>query len=137
MKISAIQQNGTWTGQYGVMYKMEVTFDDGRTGEVSAKKPDAWKVGDEVEIEKEENTQYGWRFKIRKPGFNGGGSGAFSGVKNEETTKRIDASWAVGQAVALWACNPAAAGQVADLEKLKDMAKLILAMRDELLNDAK
>ena len=51
--------------------------------------------------------------------------------------KRIDASWAVGQAVALWACNPAAAGQVADLEKLKDMAKLILAMRDELLNDAK
>ena len=137
MKITNVQQSGTWTGQDGVMYRMEVTLEDGRSGEVSAKKPDAWKAGDECEIEKEEQTQYGTRWKIRKPGFNGGPSGAFSGVKNEETTKRIDASWAVGQAVALWACNPAAAGQVADLEKLKDMAKLILAMRDELLSDGK
>jgi hypothetical protein len=137
MKITNVQQSGTWTGQYGVMYRMEVTLDDGRTGEVSAKKPDAWKVGDECEIEKEEQTQYGTRWKIRKPGFTNGPSGAFSGPKNEETTKRIDASWALGQAVALWACNPAASKQVADLENLKQLAKAILATRDELINDGK
>jgi len=134
MKITNVQQSGTWTGQYGVMYKMEVTLDDGRSGEVSAKKPDAWKAGDECEIEKEEQTQYGTRWKIRKPGFNGGPSGAFSGPKNEETTKRIDASWAVGQSLAI--LGPICA-QVDNapptMGETKKLALQILELRNELV----
>lgn len=99
--IQAVQNNGTYEGSYGTMYKQEVTLDDGSTGEVSAKTADKWKVGDVVEVQRTE-TQYGTRFKFSIPQT--GGQGGFKSggnfQKDPETQLRIEASWAIGQAIA-------------------------------------
>ena len=99
--ITAVQNNGTYEGSYGTMYKQEVTLDDGSTGEVSAKTADKWKVGDVVEVQRTE-TKFGTRFKFSIPQAGGqGGGGGFQ--KDPETQLRIEASWAIGQAVAMGA----------------------------------
>tara|TARA_R110001599_G_scaffold88633_2_gene235444 strand:+ start:168 stop:593 length:426 start_codon:yes stop_codon:yes gene_type:complete len=36
-KVVSVQSNGTWEGQYGVMYKYEVAFENGDSGEYSSK----------------------------------------------------------------------------------------------------
>lgn len=36
-KVTAVQANGSWEGNYGTMYKFEITFDNGDTGEYSSK----------------------------------------------------------------------------------------------------
>ena len=36
-KVVSVQANGTWEGQYGVMYKYEVAFENGDAGEYSSK----------------------------------------------------------------------------------------------------
>ena len=95
--IQAVQNNGTYEGSYGTMYKQEVTLDDGSTGEVSAKTADKWKVGDVVEVQRTE-TQYGTRFKFSIPQTGGKPGGNFQ--KDPETQLRIEASWAIGQAIA-------------------------------------
>ena len=101
-KVTAVQNNGTYQGSYGLMYKQEVTLDDGTTGEVSAKTEGKWKVGDTVEVQRTE-TQYGTRFKFSIPQDQGAAprSGGFK--KDPETEHRIEASWAIGQAVAMGA----------------------------------
>lgn len=99
--ITAVQNNGTYTGAYGTMFKQEVTLDDGTTGEVSAKSQGKWKVGDKVEVQRTE-TQYGTRFKFSIP-QDGGNTGGSPRKQDPDTTLRIEASWAVGQAVAMGA----------------------------------
>ena len=103
--ITAVQNNGTYEGSYGTMYKQEVTLDDGTTGEVSAKTADKWKVGDVVEVQRTE-TKFGTRFKFSIPQDGGARSNGFSGSsfkQDPETQFRIEASWAIGQAVAMGA----------------------------------
>ena len=108
--IQAVQNNGTYEGSYGTMYKQEVTLDDGSMGEVSAKTADKWKVGDVVEVQRTE-TKFGTRFKFSIPQEAGGQQGGarsngFSGSsfkQDPETQFRIEASWAIGQAVAMGA----------------------------------
>ena len=95
--ITAVQNNGTYEGAYGLMYKQEVTLDDGSTGEVSAKTADKWKVGDVVEVQRTE-TKFGTRFKFSIPQDGGKPGGNFQ--KDPETQLRIEASWAIGQAIA-------------------------------------
>ena len=36
-KVTQVQSNGTWEGNYGMMYKFEVTFENGDCGEYSSK----------------------------------------------------------------------------------------------------
>ena len=36
-KVTNVQANGTWEGQYGLMYKYDVTFENGDSGEYSSK----------------------------------------------------------------------------------------------------
>ena len=100
--IQAVQNNGTYEGAYGLMYKQEVTLDDGSTGEVSAKTADKWKVGDVVEVQRTE-TKFGTRFKFSIPQEGGARPSGFSGKQDPETQLRIEASWAIGQAVAMGA----------------------------------
>ena len=103
--IQAVQNNGTYEGSYGTMYKQEVTLDDGTTGEVSAKTADTWKVGDVVEVQRTE-TKFGTRFKFFIPQEGGARPNGFSGSsfkQDPETQLRIEASWAIGQAVAMGA----------------------------------
>ena len=102
--IAAVQNNGTYDGAYGTMFKQEVTLDDGTTGEVSAKSEGKWKVGDVVEVQRTE-TKFGTRFKFSIPqdgGFKPSGS---SFKQDPETQLRIEASWAIGQAVAMLGKN--------------------------------
>jgi hypothetical protein len=95
--IQAVQNNGTYEGSYGTMYKQEITLDDGTTGEVSAKSEGKWKVGDVVEVQRTE-TKFGTRFKFSIPQEGGGRP---NGLKQDpETQLRIEASWAIGQAIA-------------------------------------
>lgn len=100
--ITAVQNNGTYEGSYGTMYKQEVTLDDGSTGEVSAKTADKWKVGDVVEVQRTE-TKFGTRFKFSIPQDGGGYKSGNGFQKDPETQLRIEASWAIGQAVAMGA----------------------------------
>ena len=50
-KVTAVQPNGTWEGSYGTMYKYEITFENGDTGEYSSKSKEQNKfvIGTDVE----------------------------------------------------------------------------------------
>ena len=98
--ITAVQNNGTYEGAYGIMYKQEVTLDDGSTGEVSAKTQDKWKVGDVVEVQRTA-TKFGSRFKFSIPQDGGARPNGSSFKQDPDTQLRIEASWAIGQAVAM------------------------------------
>jgi len=105
-KVTAVQENGTFTGKHGLMYKQEVTLDDGTTGEVSAKTQNKWKVGDEVVVTRNE-TQYGTRFSFSKPQYSQEGqssnytaSNQARGAFDESKQHRIDACWAIAQVYA-------------------------------------
>jgi hypothetical protein len=102
--ITAVQNNGTFDSQYGTMYKQEATLDDGTTGEVSAKTEGKWKVGDKVEVQRT-HSQYGTRFRFSIPKEEGAPGAPSSGKyqQDPETQSRIEASWAIGQAVAMGA----------------------------------
>jgi hypothetical protein len=39
-KVTNVQANGTWEGQYGLMYKYDITFENGDSGEYSSKSKD-------------------------------------------------------------------------------------------------
>ena len=52
-KVISVQANGTWEGKYGMMYKYEVSFDNGDSGEYSSKSENQNKFieGQETEYE--------------------------------------------------------------------------------------
>ena len=106
MKIKQVQPNGNVEIQGKNFYKFEVQLEDGTSGEVLALKPDRWKAGDEVEVERSE-TPYGMKFKLRIPQQGRGNfqktSGSYQKKESPEVKHRIDASWAIGQAVAMGA----------------------------------
>jgi hypothetical protein len=51
--VKSVQANGTWEGQYGIMYKFEVEFENEDAGEYSSKTQDQTKFveGEEMEYE--------------------------------------------------------------------------------------
>ena len=51
--VKQAQANGTWEGKFGLMYKHEITFDNGDSGEYSSKEQNQTKfvVGQETEYE--------------------------------------------------------------------------------------
>lgn len=102
MKIKQVQPNGNVEIQGKNFYKFEVQLEDGTSGEVLALKPDRWKAGDEVEVERKESP-YGMKFKLRIPDARSGGGGSYQKKESPELKNRIDASWAIGQAVAMGA----------------------------------
>ena len=52
-KVTRVTSNGTWEGKFGLMYKFEVSFENGDTGEYSSKSQDQTKFveGQEAEYE--------------------------------------------------------------------------------------
>lgn len=52
-KVTNVQNNGTWEGKFGLMYKFEVEFENDDCGEYSSKSKDQNKfvIGEEVEYE--------------------------------------------------------------------------------------
>ena len=98
LTISAVEPKGTWDSQYGTMHESWVTLSDGREGSVNSKAADTWKVGDAVEVKEAVPGKYGTKFKLGK--WQAGGSpGNYK--PDPETGLRIDASWAIGQAISM------------------------------------
>tara|TARA_R110000782_G_scaffold131795_2_gene223671 strand:- start:2668 stop:3066 length:399 start_codon:yes stop_codon:yes gene_type:complete len=125
-KIKSIQPNGTYDSQSGLMYKFEIELESGDSGEVSAKSESRWSVGDEVEFEVTPS-KWGDRMKLSKPGFTPNSGG---GRKDDpSTTKRIEASWAIGQAVTIACQYP----ENVDFLKVFKDAERLLQLRDELI----
>tara|TARA_Y100000004_G_scaffold197374_1_gene271589 strand:- start:5588 stop:5995 length:408 start_codon:yes stop_codon:yes gene_type:complete len=52
-KVTSVQANGTWEGKFGMMYKFEVSFENGDNGEYSSKSKDQNKfvIGEDIEYE--------------------------------------------------------------------------------------
>ncbi len=111
------------------MYSFEVELSDGVNGQVNATKPNRWQVDDEVEYT-EQNTHHGTKLKLSKPGFGSGFTPRSGGGGNDDSTKGIIASWAVGVAM-----------QVADREagnydqQVMQYARLALEARAKLKNE--
>ncbi len=118
-KIKTIQPNGTYPSQNGLMYKFEIELESGESGEVSAKSENRWSVGDEVEFEVTPS-KWGDKMRLSKPGFNSNQSKA----NNPDIQKRIDASWAIGHAIA----------QESDPEKILEAAEFLLSIRSTLIS---
>jgi len=69
-KIKTTQAGGTYVSKFdgATMYKSEVELEDGTVGEVSAKSPDRWNVGDEVAYTVTEG-KFGKKLKLNRPDF--------------------------------------------------------------------
>lgn len=85
-KVTYVQANGTWEGNYGVMYKFEVTFENGDIGEYSSKAKDQNKfvTGQEVEY-----TLTGGQFPKVKPVYNPQGGGSFNKYNNDPNRQKM------------------------------------------------
>ena len=59
-KVLKAEPNGSWEGQYGVLYKYTILFDNGDQGEYSSKSDNQNKfvVGEEVEYERIDKGKY-------------------------------------------------------------------------------
>ena len=58
--VTKVTPNGTWEGQYGLMYKYEIEFENGQGGEYLSKFENQTKfvVGNETEYERTERGQF-------------------------------------------------------------------------------
>ena len=123
MKITNLQFTGTWDSKYGTLFQYDATLDDGRTGRVNCKTQDAWKVGDEVEVIATEGS-YGTNFKFSRPQMES------KAQASPDVQKRIDAAWAIGQAIQY---AIAQGFQFHDDNDLLAKAKTMLCLRDQLI----
>ena len=130
-KISRIEpaNPATWQGSHGLMYAFDVELDDGATGVVNAKSPDKWQVGAEVEYTSL-STHHGTKLKLDKPGFNGLPKPFAGGAGNNDNTKGIIASWAVG--VAMQVCDTSAPNYD---QQVMQYARLALEARRQIKNE--
>lgn len=118
-KIQSVTPQGTFEHNGKTFHKFDVILDNGMVGEVNAMTPDKWKVGDEVVVKEHQQTKWGPRLKLDKPGFQQGGGGAKGGSNND--VKGIVASWAVGCAMQA-AGDPAQEGYDSILMQLARLA---------------
>jgi hypothetical protein len=86
-KVTSCQANGSWTGNYGTMYKFELAFENGDTGEYSSKSAEQQKfvLGQEATYTIDASNP---KYPKIKPVFsqNGGGfkGGGFKNDPNRE-----------------------------------------------------
>jgi hypothetical protein len=92
-KVTNVAGIGTWNGQYGVMYKFEVSFENGDSGQYMSKSQEQtkFKVGESAAYTIEGKEFNGQTYYTVKPvmaqqPFQGGGKGY---QKDPETEKRI------------------------------------------------
>jgi hypothetical protein len=93
-KVTNVAGIGTWNGQYGVMYKFEVSFENGDSGQYMSKSQEQtkFKVGESATytIEGKEfngQTYYTVKPVMQQQAFQGGGGKPYQ--KDPETEKRI------------------------------------------------
>jgi hypothetical protein len=93
-KVTNVAGIGTWNGQYGIMYKFEVSFENGDSGQYMSKSQEQtkFKVGQDATYTIEGKDFNGQTYYTVKPvmqqqSFGGGGKPAYQ--KDPETEKRI------------------------------------------------
>ena len=108
--VTNVQSNGTWEGKFGLMYKFEVSFENGDTGEYLSKSEsqDKFIVGNETEYQFKDG-----QFPRVKPVSNFQPKTSYSN-SNSDTNKEIRFAVAFKGAIEL-----AAAGQIG-IEDIKD-----------------
>jgi len=93
--VKSIVELEPYEGNYGTLYKFTVTFENGDSGEYSAKVKEQEKfiVGKEVEYEVHINPQYPQYPKIKphyeQKGFSGGGKGGYSDADKERMARSV------------------------------------------------
>jgi hypothetical protein len=85
-KVTNVQSNGTWEGSYGTMYKFEVSFENGDTGEYSSKSKDQNKfvIGHETEYEFTDG-----KYPKVKPVYNPPSGGSFNKFNNDPNRQKM------------------------------------------------
>ena len=123
-KIQNLTPQGSFESNGKTFYKFDCILENGLVGEVNALTQDKWKPGDEVVVKEHNQTKWGPRLKLDRPGFSGGG-GFKPKANDDETTKGIIASWAVG-------CAMASAGSMDDGydQRVLHLARIALQARD-------
>ncbi len=71
--VSKVTANGTWEGQYGLLYKYEIEMENGQSGDINSKVEQeddkfGWKIGSEVDYERKQNGKF-VNFKKYNPEF--------------------------------------------------------------------
>ena len=72
-EVSKVTANGTWEGQYGLLYKYEIEMENGQSGDINSKVEQeddkfGWKIGSEVDYERKQNGKF-VNFKKYNPDF--------------------------------------------------------------------
>lgn len=130
--LSSLQGNGTWTTSQGkLMYAFHVQLSDGVAGECnSISETPPYAVGDNVYYEIKGQSPKGTpRLKVStSPPFQGT---ARPPVNKDETTKRIEASWAIN--VAVNSLGILKADKDTYLDTVEAMARELLLRRDSIV----
>lgn len=128
-KIQSVTPQGTWQGNNGATFhKSDIILENGMVGEVNAKTPDKWKVGDEVVVKEHQQTKWGPRLKLDKPGFGGQSfdKPTASGVDRQES---IVTQWAIREAQT-YVFNGTKAPDQVTLYDIWGVAKHLKSMHD-------
>jgi hypothetical protein len=93
-KVTSVASNGTFNSQYGMLYKFEVNFENGDSGEYASKSQDQTKFvnGQEATYtitSKQWNDRTFYTIKPAMAQASSGGGGFASKPKDPETEKRI------------------------------------------------
>ena len=90
-KVTNVAGSGTWEGKYGIMYKFEVSFENGDAGQYLSKSQDQtkFKVGQEANYTIEAKEFNGQTFYTVKPVMQQQFGNKPSYQKDPETEKRI------------------------------------------------
>jgi len=119
-KVTNVQSNGTWEGSYGTMYKFEVSFENGDTGEYSSKSKDQNKfvIGHETEYEFTDG-----KYPKVKPVYNPPSGGSFNKFNNDPNRQKM----IVKQSSLKVASDLCIANNKTDLNSVFKMADQIVA----------
>ena len=79
--VSQVTPNGSWEGQYGLLYKYEITMENGQSGDINSKVQDdddkfGWKVGSEIDYERIQKGKF-INFKKHNPDFSNNSGGSY------------------------------------------------------------
>ena len=105
-KVMSVTPNGTWEGNYGVMFKFEIVFQNGDVGEYSSKSKDQnkFEVGSETEYE-----FHGGKFPKIKPHYSkppgSFQSKSFNGKSDDVQVKIVRQSM-LKASIDFWAISP-------------------------------
>lgn len=100
-KIAELEPQGTFEHNGKTFYKFECVLENGTSGEVNTLSASKWSVGDEVDIIDYKETKWGARLKLDRPrrDWSPGPNFGPPAKKDDDTTRGIVASWAVGCAM--------------------------------------